>query len=279
MSSDEEFLTASDGVRLFVRRWDAPSPKAACLLAHGLAEHSARYEGLAQKLVGRRFSVWAMDHRGHGRSGGLPADCTGLDQLVNDFHLLEQKAAEETPALARILVGHSLGGLLALAYAVQHPEGLRAVAVSSPALKLKHETPAWKVRLVTATARLFPTFRFKNGVHPPHLCHDPAVVQAYQQDPLIHRTITARCAVGIDRSMRNSIALAAGLRVPCLILQAGSDEVCDPEAAERFAKAVSSAPVTFRRYEGLYHELFNEPERDRVMEDLIRWMEDLLRST
>lgn len=218
-----------------------------------------------------------MDHRGHGRSGGLPADCTGLDQLVGDLHLLAQKAAEAMPHLPLVLIGHSLGGLIVLAYAVRHPSEIRAVAVSSPALKLKFETPPWKVRLVAATSRIFPTLPFQNGVHPRLLCHDPKVVEAYEQDPRIHRTLTARCAVALDRAMRNSLGLAGQLRVPCLILQAGSDEICDPDAIETFAQSVCAAPVTFRRYDGLYHELFNEPQRDQVIEDLIRWIEEQLK--
>ena len=275
--SAEEFLTSADGTRLFVRRWDAFQPKAVCLLVHGLAEHSGRYEHLAQSLVRRRFFVWAMDHRGHGQSGGLPSDCAGLDPLVADLHLLVQKTAEAMPHLPRILIGHSLGGLIALAYAVGHPEGIRAVAVSSPALQLKHPTPDWKVRMVTATSYFFPAFPFQNGVNPAYLCHDPTVVQTYQQDPLVHRTITARCAVELNRAMKSSLALAGPLRVPCLILQAGGDEVCDPAAAQAFARAAQAASVDFRLYDGLYHELFNEPEKDRVIEDLVRWLEEVLR--
>lgn len=276
MTSSNEFLVSSDGTRLFVRRWDAFQPKAVCLLAHGLAEHSGRYEYLAQALVRRRFFVWAMDHRGHGQSGGRPADCVGLDDGVADLHRLGQKAAEAMPHLPRVLIGHSLGGLIALTYAVQHPEEIRAVAVSSPAFQLKYPTPPWKFHWVTATSRVLPTFPFQNGVNPKRLSHDLQVVEAYEQDPRIPRTITARCAVALDRAMKNSLSLAGRLKVPCLILQAGDDEVCDPDAAQTFARAVQGAPVDFRRYDGLYHELFNEPQKDQVIEDLVRWMEGIL---
>lgn len=276
MPAAEGTLLSPDGVPLFYRRWDAFQPRAVCFLVHGLAEHSGRYEPLAQLLVRRRFFVWAMDHRGHGRSGGLPADCTGLDQLVDDLRGLIRKAAEAMPHLPRILIGHSLGGLIALSYAARHADEIRAVAVSSPALKLKIQTPPWKIHLVTATSRIFPTFPFQNGVDPKRLSSDPAVIEAYKRDPLIHRALTARCAVGLDRDMRDSLRWANRLRVPCLILQAGSDTICDPAASETFAQSVRGAPMTFRRYEGLSHELFNEPQRDVVIGDLIRWIEGLL---
>lgn len=275
--SAEGFLAAGDGVRLFYRRWDAFQPKAVCLLIHGLAEHGGRYEHLAQTLVRHRLFVWAMDQRGHGRSGGLPADCTGLDQLVGDLRLLAEKAAEAMPHLPLILIGHSLGGLIALVYAVRRGNEIRAVAVSSPALKVKFETPPWKTRLVTAASHLLPTLPFQNGVDPKFLCHDPKVVEAYRKDPRVHRTLTARCAVALDRAIKNSHSLAGQLRVPCLILQAGSDEICDTDAAETFAQSARAAPATFRRYDGLYHELFNEPQRDRVIEDLLHWIEEQLK--
>ena len=131
--------------------------------------------------------------------------------------------------------------------------------------------------LIKLVARLRPTTRFNNGVHPDRLSRDPAVVAAYRSDPLIHHVITARCAVGIDRAMQASADLAGRLKVPSLILQAGSDEICEPGTAGRLAERIGSAPVLFKRYEGLYHELSNEPEKEQVLADLCGWMETLLK--
>lgn len=273
----EGFLAASDGTRLSYRRWPADSaPRAACLLVHGLAEHSGRYAHLAQTLAGRRFSVWAMDLRGHGRSEGRRGDCRSFDELVEDLGLLVEQAGRDEPALPRLLIGHSLGGLIALAYAARNPGEIRAVAVSSPALRLAHPTDPVTVFVVTSVARILPTTPLNNGVKPRFLSHDARVAEEYVKDPLVHRVLTARCAVALRDAMRDSLRLAAQLSIPCLILQAGADEICDPAAAAEFAGACSNGLVTFRRYDGLYHEIFNEVERGRVIEDLSQWLENRL---
>lgn len=277
VAAAEGHLVSSDGLKLFYRRWPAPQPRAICLLVHGLAEHSGRYGHLAETLARQQVAVLALDHRGHGRSQGRRGDCRSLRQFVEDLHLLAQEARTQlSHSLPLLLVGHSLGGLIALAYAVEHPEGTRAVAVSSPALKLAHETPPLKVAWVTAVSSVLPTFPFQNGVNPLHLCRDPEVVRAYQTDPLIHPLITARCAVALRRSMLRSLDLAARLKIPCLILQAGADEICDPRAAEQFQSRAPDSFVRFRRYDGFYHELFNEPGRERILGDLCQWLETVL---
>ena len=268
-------MLSSDGIRLFYRRWEAPKPKGVCVLVHGLGEHSGRYEELARALNGRGFSVWAMDHRGHGRSEGVRVDCKSLEEFVRDLHPLVGEAKKTAPGLPCLLVGHSLGGLIALRYAAGHPEEIRAVAVSSPAFKLKHETPAWKVLMVQAAARIRPTLHFPNGINPNLLTHDAEAVERYRHDPLIFRAITARCALALRDALSDSADWAEKIRVPCLILQAGSDEVCDANSAERFAERLGQR-AAYRRYDGFYHELFNERERDRVIEDLCRWLEKQL---
>jgi alpha-beta hydrolase superfamily lysophospholipase len=272
----EGFFLSRDGVRIFYRRWEAQAVRAVCLLVHGLAEHSGRYEAIARSLNERGYSVWALDHRGHGRSGGRRGDCRRLEEFVGDVRTLAERARARHPDRPQVVIGHSLGGLIALTYAVRFPEGVSAVAVSSPALKLTHEPSPLKRAVVTAVARCFPLARFPNGVNPRYLSHDPTVVEAYRKDPLIFRTLTARCAVALDQAIRNSRALAKQLAVPCLILQAGSDEICDPLEAGRFAQAAAQAPVAFRRYDGWYHELFNEPDRQRIISDLCAWLDRTL---
>ncbi len=274
----EGFLFAKDGTKLFTRQWEPSDPKAMCLLVHGLGEHSGRYKGLAEQLSSQGFCVWAFDYRGHGRSQGRRGDCSSLDQFVEDLHRVVERSEREHPNLARFLIGHSLGGLLALMVAVRYPQSIRALAVSSPSLKLARE-PSWiKWNLALLLARFFPSVPIPNEIQPEQLCRDAQVVQAYVSDPLVFRTVTARCGVALRQTIQGSMQLAKELRLPCLILQAGSDTVCDPNAGERFSKAATQATVTFRRYDGLYHELFNEPERGRVIQDLIHWMDKVLQS-
>lgn len=266
-------LIAKGGLRLSYRGWETASPKGICLLVHGLAEHSGRYERAARVLNRHGFSVWALDNRGHGRSEGLRGDCRSLDEMVQDVAQLGCTIRALHPSLPQVMVGHSLGGLIALACAARFPERLKAVAVSSPALRLTHETSLFTAATVTTLSRVLPTTPFANGVDPAVLCHDPKVVEAYRNDPLVHRVLTARCAVALRKAMRESAGLAEQIRIPCLLLQAGQDQVCDPAAAEQFARRAKNGLITFKRYDGLYHELFNEPQGEAILEEVGRWLD------
>lgn len=269
-------LLSSDGLKLFYRRWDVSAPKAACFVIHGLGEHSGRYDALIDTLTGRGFAVWAMDHRGHGRSQGRQGDCASILQFAQDLHrLILQETSHGQRPLPRLLIGHSLGGLIALLYATEHPQAIRAVAVSSPAFKLFTPPPKLKVAIAETLARILPSTPLPNGIDPRLISRDPDVVRAYQKDPLVHGVLTARCAVRLRDAMADSVRLAKKIRIPCLILQAGADQICDPDAAGEFAQAAPNPLVTFRRYEGLYHEVFNEPERSEVIGDLCQWMEQV----
>lgn len=276
MRRTEGTLSASDETRLFYRRWEVVAPKGVCLLVHGLGEHSGRYEPVAKALTDHGFSVWAPDHRGHGRSGGIRGDCRSVEEFTRDLDRIFEELKQEQPSTPVVLIGHSLGGLIALLYASEHPGTIRAVAVSSPALRMAKEPPKVKVLLAKGISKILPKTPIPNGVDPSLLCRDPQVVQAYQTDPLVHRAVTARCAVALRQAMKQAPALAKRIRIPCLILQAGSDFICDPKASARFASDLTAAPATFRRYEGLYHELFNEPEKGRVFDDLCRWLNEVL---
>ncbi len=273
----EEFLQSEDGLRLFLRRWEASPPKAACILVHGLAEHSGRYEILAQNLAQQGFSVWAMDLRGHGKSEGGRTDCRSLDDYISDLKRLISKVESDAPALPRFLIGHSLGGLIALACSAAHPEALRGVAVSSPALKLGLELPKFKIALTETLDRLLPTTPIPNGINPAFLSRDPEVVLAYKKDPLVERHLSARCAVALRDALADSLSYASRIKIPCLILQAGNDRICDPAGASEFARRAPANLVSLRRYDGLYHELFNEPEKKQVIGDLVLWLESILK--
>ena len=273
----EDFLQTEQGLRLFYRRWEPPKPpQAACIVVHGLGEHGGRYEALAQALNSRALTVWAMDHRGHGRSDGRRGDCCSIHDFAGDLHLLIQKVRSAAPQLPRVLIGHSLGGLVSVVCAAQHPGAVHAVALSSPAFKLTQDPPRFKVALAEGLARLLPRTPIPNGINPEWLSRDPEIVQRYKSDPLVHRALTARCAVALRQAMAESLALARELKIPCLILQAGSDRICDPGASAEFAKAAPDSLVRFQRYDGFYHELFNEPEKGRVMNDLIGWIQETL---
>ena len=275
--SAQHSLTTADGLRLNCRQWNASHPLAACIIVHGLGEHSGRYDLLAQELVSRSLSVWTVDLRGHGRSEGRRTDCRSFSEFDEDLLLLVEHARGFAPDVPRILIGHSLGGLLALRFAADHPELIRAVAATSPAIGLSLKLPRFKVALVTQLAHWLPTTPIPNNINPHILCRDPHIVSAYQKDPLVHHFLTARCALALQDAIHQAPSLAEKIKVPCLILQAGNDQVCDSKASAQFVQAAKQASATFRVFDGFYHEVFNEPERTQVIEELCQWIQQQLR--
>lgn len=244
--------------------------RAQCLLVHGLGEHSGRYRHVADALAQRGLTVWGLDYRGHGQSGGRRGHCGGLDELVGDVGCLVAAARAVAPSLPLVLVGHSLGGLLVLTYALDHPQALRAVVASSPALDLAVPPPMIKRGLAALLGRVWPTFAVPNGVHPEWLSHDAAVVAEYRRDPLVHRAVTLGGYRAVRLGMAAARRRAAELAVPCLLLQAGDDRLVSAAATRAFAAAAPGSAL--RVYEGWFHELFNEVSHREALDDMGRWI-------
>lgn len=276
MTKEGDF-TGEGGLRIHWRAWlPEAEMRSALLLAHGYAEHSGRYEALGKRFAERGFGVWALDHRGHGRSKGQRGHVNRFAEYVSDLHALRVRVAEEAKDRPIFLVGHSMGGLVAIHYALRHGAGLRGVCISSPALGIVAEPP----RLLRAIARILsvvvPRASFQGTVDPALLSHDLAVGPAYAADPLVHRRATARFYLELKRAIAEAHARAGELDVPMLILLAGDDRLTDPTAAAGFVAALRPELARTIVYPGFFHEVFNEIERERVFADLDRWLDERL---
>ncbi|MBW7925174.1 MAG: lysophospholipase [Burkholderiaceae bacterium] len=261
-------LTRPDRAVLRGLRWRCPGG-ARAVVVHGLGEHAARQRNVAEFLARRGFDVVAFDHRGHGRSDGARGALRRSENLVDDLAAI----VDSTASAPILLVGHSMGGLVALRYALAHPETVAALVLSSPALD---PTLSLGQKLLLATmSRLAPDLAVGNGLDASKISHDPAVVRAYREDPLVHDRITARLARFIVDGARDAIERAAMLAVPTLLLVAGDDRLVSPAGSRRFAQRAPRGRVDERVYEGLWHELFNEsePGRTRVFGDLGVWLD------
>jgi alpha-beta hydrolase superfamily lysophospholipase len=267
-------LRAADGVRLHALRWPAASPRAALLLSHGLGEHAGRYAALARDLVPLGVDVQALDHRGHGRSGGARAYTPRFGRLVDDFEAFRRHAAGELPAgLPLFVLGHSLGGLIALRWLQAHPEaGLAGAVLSAPLLGIRKEAARWKVALSGVLSKLLPWVPIPNEIDPAELSSDPAYVRSYREDPRVHAKITPRLYTEMVRAMGDAFADGGRLALPLLFLVPGADSIVREEETLRFARGLSG-DVTVRRYPGFRHESLNEVERARPVADLVEWME------
>jgi alpha-beta hydrolase superfamily lysophospholipase len=261
-----------DGTRLQWHDWPANRPRARLLAVHGLGEHAGRYARLAAGLNALGVSVRGFDLRGHGLSGGrrgvVPAGDAVLSRDLLDVFAAYAAEADDAP----FVLGHSLGGLIALHATLALGLKPRGLIVSSPALA------TWASGLDRALARtllrVLPDLAVSNRLKTGRLSHNPAVEPAYLADPFVHDRISARVAQYIFESGPKTVALAPTLAVPTLLQIAGSDELVDPAGARRFATLAPSAQLVAREYPTLYHEIYNEaePGRGEALRDLGEWL-------
>ena len=269
-------FTASDGENLAVQDWPLPQGepcRGTVLLVHGLGEHVGRYDALARRLNDWGFAVRGYDQYGHGESagprGGLTSDMRLLDDLAD---LVDATRARMPAGQPLVLLGHSMGGLVASRFVSLHLRPVDALVLSSPALDAG--LGAVQKLLLVTLPRLAPNLRVGNGLDAQYLSHDSAVVAAYLADPLCHDRISARLARFIADGGPATVARAAHWSVPTLLMWAGSDKLVNPAGSRAFAAAAPKAVVHSHCFEPLFHELFNEsPELAEPVFDLLRqWL-------
>ena len=266
-----------DGAHLALYGWPLPAVqrRASVLLVHGLGEHMGRYTALAQRLNAWGLAVHGYDHYGHGRSdgprGGLRRSGQLLDHLQEMLELTRGQLAPDEPL---VLLGHSMGGLVAAAQVARQPDAVQALVLSAPALAIRAN--ALQRLLLAVLPRLAPGLRVSNGLDPDALTHDHAIVAAYRADPLCHDRISARLAHFLaSAGQQQVLARAAQWRTPTLLLWGEDDTLIDPAGCRRFAAAAPPAVVTARGFAGLYHEIFNELACAPVFAALQQWLERL----
>ncbi|MEO9079434.1 MAG: lysophospholipase [Rhodanobacter sp.] len=262
----------ADGQRLFVRDWPRTQSRGALLMVHGLGEHSGRYARLAQWFNQRGYAVRSYDQRGHGRSPGQRGRLRHDDDLLVDLATVYADYAGKVPQVP-LLLGHSMGGLVALRAVLDGAVAPPALVLSSPALR-SWAAPSL-IRLASVLSRLAPWLPLRNGLDADMLSHDLQVVVDYRNDPLQHSWITPRLAHFIFSDGAACIVDGAHLTVPTLLLVADSDRLVDPGGSRAFAKAANTTgQLTTRYFSTLYHELFNEaePGRTQVLMQLGDWL-------
>ncbi|HEX7117344.1 MAG TPA: alpha/beta hydrolase [Longimicrobiales bacterium] len=263
-------------LRLHYLSWEVPTPRAAVVSVHGFSDHGGRYESFGEILAGFGFSTFALDLRGHGRSDGrrgfVPRFEIYLQELDRFRREVQGLVAPDCPL---ILVGHSMGGLIALRYLEEFETPFRGAVLASPWLGTAMPVPRWKVLLANLLNRALPALPVRARLRAEHLCHDSAVVTAYREDPLVHDTMTPRLFTEASTAMGLVHRRADRLRVPLLFLIAGDDRIVDAPRALRFARALPG-DVTVHIFDGCFHELFFEPDRAPVFDTLRRWLDERL---
>ena len=248
----------------FFREWPAASPKAAVALVHGIAEHSGRYDHVARRLNEAGYSVVAVDISGHGRSAGWPGMVEGLDDWVADAKAVLERARRAAGDRPMFLMGHSLGALIAAAYVIRAGgDGLTGLVLSGPA--------------VLAGPAILESMGDPEGQGVPSvaLSRDPEVQRAYDEDPLVFadRIPPEATAAALTAAIETNQG-AALITLPVLVFHGALDQIADVDGARAFFDELGSADKLLRVYDGLLHETMNEPEQDRVLDDLVAWLDE-----
>ena len=264
-------VVGAGDVELYWQAWLPPSPRGVLLLCHGLGEHAGRYGNVVDAVVPDGWAVYGLDQRGHGLSGGRRAHIERYADLLTDVDVFRRTVVDRHPDLPVVLLGHSMGGQIALAYALDHQDDLAGLVLSAPALA-GDVVPKPVVPLLRALGRVAPRLR-PAGIDVTKISKDPAVVAAYQADRLVHHgKPTLALGLGIVGQFAVLPERARDLTLPLLLQHGSVDALTDPVGTRLLAATAGSADKTVLWYDGLWHEIYNEPERARPLADLRAWL-------
>lgn len=276
MTEQHGRLAGVGGLELFTRAWPAAcEPRAVVVIAHGAGEHSGRYSHVAKRFTSDGFAVHALDHRGHGRSEGRRAYVDRVANAVEDLDQLVVAARGHHPGVPLFLLGHSMGGLLALAYTLRHEERLDGLLLSAPLAALEAASPVLRAagRVLSAVVPTLGIF----DVDPGRVSRDPEVVRAYVEDQLVHhRKLPARSIGEFAAAVDRFPSQVPQLSLPLLVMHGTGDRIVPLAASLMVNDGAGSEDKQLELYDGLYHEILNEPEQDQVMDDIVAWIEKRL---
>ena len=266
---------ATDGIELFQQTWvPAIKAKAVVCLIHGLGEHSSRYMHFFQFLNGHGYIVTALDLRGHGKSGGQRGHSPSYDHMMDDIQAFVESTRDAYPGLPLFLYGHSMGGSLVLNLLLRRPVKVKGAVVSAPGLATGEKVAAWKTTMGKILYNLYPTFSMPNGLDLENLSRDPQVKEKYVADPLVHKLISARFGLDFIASGQWALENAENLSSPILLMYGSKDHLVAGDAIRSFAKKAPG--VTYKEWDGFFHEIHNEPEKEQVFDTTLQWLDNRL---
>ena len=269
----EGSFPAPDGLDLYYQCWVPANRRARAVLInlHGLGDHSGLYPTLATHSPSRGIALYAYDMRGNGRSPGQRAYLRSWQEYLDDLGAFLQRVRQWEPNLPVFVLGNSLGGLVVLEYALNHPVELSGVIAAAPPLG-RVGVPRVLMALGRVMSRLWPRFSLQVGMDLSGLARDPKVVEMLVSDPLFHRRGTARLSTEVTAAIARVQTRAADLQVPLLLLHGSADRMVPPDGTRIFFSRVTHPDRTFREYEGAYHALFADLNHDEVLQDVEHWI-------
>jgi alpha-beta hydrolase superfamily lysophospholipase len=259
---------------VFYRHWPVGQARAVILLVHGLGEHSGRYQGFAEFMNARRIAVVAPDHVGHGVSPGPRAYCRRAADFMAPLDTLRDMIDDWYPGQPCFLVGHSMGGLISARYLLDHQSEFAGTALSGAALEMTEPPSTITLWISRFISLVWPTLGLLQ-LDATQVSRDPEVVQKYIDDPLVHSgKVSSRLVTELFAMMDQVSAGRTSITLPMMVMHGDADAMTAAEGSRNFHGAIASEDKTLRIYPGLYHEIFNEPERLEVMGELAGWVEE-----
>jgi alpha-beta hydrolase superfamily lysophospholipase len=269
----ERHFDGVGGVRIVYDVWTPDiSPRAVVVLSHGLGEYARRYDHVAQRFGEAGLVTYALDHRGHGRSGGKRMLVRNITEYTADFATVVGIASREHPGLKRVVLGHSMGGGIVFAYGVERPDDYDMMVLSGPAVAAQDQVSPLLAFAAKVLGVIVPGLPVQD-LDVNAISRDPAVVAAYNADPLVYH---GRVPTGIGRALlqvgETMPQRAPALTAPLLVVHGSDDRLIPVAGSRRLVECMGSTDVQLKVYPGLYHEVFNEPERDQVLDDVVSWI-------
>ncbi len=256
---------ARDLVRIFYQGWIPPLPKGVLVISHGLGEHSGRYMNLIGALEGKGIAVYALDHRGHGMSGGKRGHVDSFMKYIGDLkQLLDEVIHREFRNPPLVLLGHSMGGLIAMKYVLTHHHDYGALILSAPALIPAVPVPPGKRILGRILTWIFPKLTLNNELDPSDISTDLEAVRAYREDPLVHDRVSARWYTEFIDTASECLKRAPELRMPLLLVHGTGDRMVSPRSSKIVYERAGSPDKQIQFFEGLFHETMNEEAENRM---------------
>jgi alpha-beta hydrolase superfamily lysophospholipase len=270
----EGAFTGAGGVELYYQCWKPDDrAKAAVGIVHGVREHSGRYAGMADHLTPHGYAVYCFDNRGHGRSPGQRGHINAWQEYRDDTDAFMALVRAEAPDLPLVLLGHSMGALVALDYLLYHPEGLRGAIISGAPLEPIDATKPVQLAIARVLSRIRPTLSMTSKFGGEAVSRDPAVAEAYDTDPLVHNQSSVRWGMEFLATIDRVKSRATEVKLPILMLHGGDDRIVSPNGSRRLFEQIGSTDKELKVYPDRFHEAHNDIGREEVLADIVLWLD------
>jgi len=250
--------------QIFFQKWTVPSPKAIVIIAHGLGEHSGRYNNLIEKMSSKNISFYAIDHSGHGNSDGIKGHIDSFNDYIKDLKLFLNLIRDRVEKVPVFLLGHSMGGVIACRFAINHPGEIEGLILSSAAFTTEEVISPFKQKLVRVLSKYMPKYSDSNGLDAQDISSDEDTIDAYENDPLVHDRISARLYTELKSAAKDCLNRAYDLRIPLLIFHGKGDKIVSFKGSQKFYNDSPSRDKELKLFDDLRHETMNETKSERA---------------